>query len=271
MELRLKRVANAERVRELVDAAFAARYQDLTAMLKISSKAVALAEEKSDELPSDLLVAAWTQYGNAFRIVGRHQESERALDRAASLPASDLPTRINLLEVTANLHRNTGRFESAVRILLSAIDAQKSGGDFESQARTYNLLGITYLDSGNRPRALHAFQAALDLLGPDASLEIVASTGHNLLDALIADGRLAAATSALALLEPIYRRLTPARLTAKTEWLRARLCRGLQQFTAARLAYERAYALLSTEPRSPDLAELITEMAELPDPHQFPL
>src|SRR3954447_20462556 len=102
MDLRRKRVASAERVRELVDAAFAARYQDLAAMLKFSSRAVALAEEKIDELPSDLVVAAWTQYGNALRIVGSYPEAERALDRAAALPTSDPRTRIHLLEVTAS-------------------------------------------------------------------------------------------------------------------------------------------------------------------------
>lgn len=263
MDLQRKRVASAERVRELVDAAFATRYQDLTAMLKASSQAVALAEEKSHELPPDLVVAAWTQYGNAFRIAGRYQEAERVLERAATLPASDLPTRVHLLEITANLHRNTGRFESAISILTSAIDAQKAGGDRDSLARTYNLLGITYFDQGDRQRALRAYQTALDLFGPDAPIDVVAMTGHNLVQALIADGRLAAATSALALLEPLYRRTTSARLAAKAEWVRARLCRELKQMPAAQLAYERAYALLSTDPRSPDLAALVKEMAEL--------
>jgi hypothetical protein len=53
------------------------------------------------------------------------------------------------------------------------------------------------------------------------------------------------------------------RLAAKVEWMRARLCRELQQLHAARLAYERAYALLITEPRSPELSNLLKEMAEL--------
>lgn len=89
MVLQRKRVANAERVKELIDSAFAARYQDLTVMLKLSSAAVALAEEKSHELPPDLMVAAWTQYGNALRIAGRYPEAERVLKRATALP---LPT-----------------------------------------------------------------------------------------------------------------------------------------------------------------------------------
>ena len=271
MDLRRKRVASAERVKELVDAAFAARYQDLAAMLKLSSRAVALAEEKSDELPSDLVVAAWTQYGNALRIVGSYPEAERALGRAAALPTSDPQTRIHLLEVTASLHRNTGRFESAAHCLTVAIDAYRAIGDSHGEARTYNLLGLVCFDAGDRQRALRAYQTALDLLGPDTPIDVVATTGHNLVETLIADGRLAAATSALALLEPFFRRFPPGSLTAKTEWLRARLCRGLHQLTAARLAYERAYALLSTEPRSPDLAELKKEMAELPAPYHLPL
>jgi hypothetical protein len=84
-----------------------------------------------------------------------------------------------------------------------------------------------------------------------------------LLETLVADGRFEAAASALVVLEPYYRGLTSARLAAKAEWLRARLCRGLQQLPAAQLAFERAHALLITEPRAPELPELLQEMAEL--------
>jgi tetratricopeptide (TPR) repeat protein len=250
----------------LVDAAFAARYQNLAAMLKISSQAVALAEEKSDELPSDLVVAAWTQYGNALRIAGNYERAEKALKRAAELPVSDLPTKIHLLEVTASLHRNTERFESAADFLTVAIEAYQSLSDPVGEARTYNLLGLTCLAWGDRPKALSAYQTALELLSPDAPTDVVAATGHNMVEALIADGRLAAAASALALLEPFFRRFPMGSLTAKTEWLRARLCRELKQFTAARFAYERAFDLLSIEPRCPELAILVEEMAELPNP-----
>jgi tetratricopeptide (TPR) repeat protein len=264
MVLQRKRVANAERVRELVDAAFASRYQDLAAMLKISSRAVALAEEKILEIPSDLVVAAWTQYGNALRIAGRYAEAEKALDRATALPVSDPPTRIHLLEVSASLSRNTGRFESAAQFLTVAIASYRALGDSQSEARTYNLLGLVYFDWKNYPEALRAYRAALDLLEPNAPADVVATTGHNLVETLIEDGRLTAASSALALLEPLFRHFPPGSLTAKTEWLRARLCRGLKQYTAARLAYQRAYEILSTEPRSPDLAELLKEIAALP-------
>lgn len=257
------RLANAERVRELVDSAFASRYHDISKMLHLSSKAVALAEEKREELPVDLVVAAWTQYGNALRITGRHQDAERALERAAALPTSDLPTRVHLLEITANLHRNTGRFERAVPLLISAIDALRSIGDYDGEARIYNLLGITYLDWRDLPNALWAYKNALDLLGPDASVDDLTMTGHNLVEALIVDGRVAAAASTLALMEPFYRRSTSVRLSAKVEWLRALLCRRMGQLPAAMIAYERAHALLITEPRAPELPELIQEMADL--------
>ncbi len=266
MDRQRKRVANAERVRELVDAAFAARYKDLTAMLKLSSAAVALAEEKSDELPADLIAAAWTQYGNALRIAGRDKKAELALKRAAALPISDPSTKIHLLEVTASLHRSTGQSETAAQFLTLAIDAHHALGDSQGEARTYSLLGLVYFDAKDFPRALRAYQASLDLLGPDAPIDMVAKTGHNLVETLIAAGRLRAASASMALLEPLFSRFPPGRLTAKTEWLRARLCREQRLFAAAQLAYERAYDLLNTDPPSPDLAELLKEMAELPAP-----
>jgi tetratricopeptide (TPR) repeat protein len=263
MQRQRRGVASAERVRELINSAFATRYHDLEGTLKAASMAVVLAEEQRSELPSDLIAAAWTEYGNALRIAGRYQESQSALERAAKVPITDLPTRVHLLEVTASLHRNTDRFESAVQLLTSAIEEEKASENADGMARHYNHLGIVYLDMDDRPKALRAFQTALDLFGPDAPLDVVTSTGHNLLKTLIADGRLAAAASGLALLEPFYNRLTSSRLSAKAHWLRARLCRELQQLPAAHLAYERAHALLITEPRSPELPALLQEMAEL--------
>ena len=259
-----KRVASAERVRGLIEAAFAARYQNPRAMLKMSSKAVALAEEKSHEIPSDLLVAAWTQYGNALRIAGRYEDADGALQRADALPVCDVPTRIHLLEVTASLHLNTRRFKSAAAKLSLAIKAHRKAGDWLGEARTQNLLGLVCFDWGKRKRALKAYKTALKILGPDAPMDLIATTGHNMVETLIADGQLATATCALAVLEPFFRHFPPGSLTAKTDWLRARLCRALKQYTAARMAYERAYAILSTHSPSQDFAELVKEMAELP-------
>lgn len=263
MVLRHRRVATSERVRELIDSAFATRYHEVDKMLELSSTAVALAEEKRAELSDDLMAAAWTQYGNALRIAGHNPEAERALDRAATFPTSDLPTKIHLFEVTSSLYRSTGRLDNAISILRSAIEAYRSSGDTAGEARTQNLLGIVYFDKGQPRKALRAYQAALDLLGSDASLESFASASHNLLEGLIADGRLGAAASVMTLLEPFQGRLTSARLSAKAMWMRARLCREQKHFDAARLAYQRAFDLLSTEPRSPELAELAQEMADL--------
>jgi tetratricopeptide (TPR) repeat protein len=263
MESRRNRLANAEKVRELLDSAFASRYHDIETTLRLSSAAVALAEEKRHELPPDLVVAAWTQYGNALRIAGRSDDAENALDKAAATVVSDPSTRAHILEVKASLHRDTDRFESAAQFLTAAIDEHRSIGDSLGEARALNLLGIVYMHSKDQSRSLRAFQAALDLLGPDAPVDAFVMTGHNLLEALIHDGRLSAAAAALALLEPFYRRITSKRLAAKAEWARARLCRESSHLHAAQLAYERAYELLSTEPRSPELASLVKEMAEL--------
>lgn len=263
MVLRHRRVATSERVRQLIDSAFATRYHEVDKMLELSSTAVALAEERHGELSDDLMASAWTQYGNALRIAGRYPEAERALDRAATFPASDLSTKIHLFEVTSSLYRSTGRLDSATRLLRSAIEAYRSSGDTAGEARTQNLLGIVYLDKGELRKALRAYQAALDLLEPNSPLEFFASTSHNLLEGLIADGRLGAAASVITLLEPLQGQLTSARLSAKAMWMRARLCRELKHFDAARIAYQRAFDLLSTEPRSPELAELAQEMADL--------
>lgn len=259
-----KRVANAaDAVRSLVDAAFAARFHDLEIMLRSASMAVALAEERREELEPDLVATAWIEYGNALRLSGRYQEAEKALDRAAKESISDPSTQAHLLEVTASLHRLTQRFDSAAGLLKSAIAAQGAVQDRNGAARHYNQLGIVLLDDGNPSQALYALQTALDLLEGDSPVDVLVATGHNLVETLIAANRLSAAAVALVVLEPYYSRLTSRRVSAKSEWMRARLFRKQHHLEAASRAYQRAFDLLSTEPRSPELAELAQEMADL--------
>jgi tetratricopeptide (TPR) repeat protein len=251
-------------IQDLVDSSFAHRYDDLAAMLRDSAAAVALVEESPEELPAELVVAAWTQLGNALRLNGRFAEAEQALEKATSaLPDADLPTRLHLLEVQASLDRNTGRYDCAACLLGVAIAAQEPFGDPDAEARLYIQLGIVELDAGRRSRAFRCFRTALDLLTPDSPPDLLIAAGHNMFQTLIAAGRLAAASKALAGLEPTYRRLTAPRIAAKAEWLRARLYRAKADLPAARLAYERAYELLRAEPLSPDFAQLNREMSDL--------
>jgi len=149
MEPERNRLADAEKVQQLIDRAFTSRYHDVPEMLRLSRAAVDLAEQKHQELPADLVIAAWTQYGNALRIAGQPKEAEKALQRAAVLQTSDVPTQSHLFEVTANLYRNTGRFREAEQLLATALDLQGTIGDPNGEARVLNLFGINYLDSGN--------------------------------------------------------------------------------------------------------------------------
>jgi tetratricopeptide (TPR) repeat protein len=156
-----------------------------------------------------------------------------------------------------------GRYESAKRSLVKALAAHESQADPVGLARTYNLLGLAHSESGNRNQALHAFQTAFSFLGQGAPLEILTTTGHNLFHTFLAAGRLDAAEAALASLEPLYSRLTSTRLAAKAAWMRARLSRRLRRMLAARHAYDRAYELMRTAQPSPELAELVQEMANV--------
>ena len=72
---------DAQTARALVHSVFEARYHDLTRLLSLASAAVAFAEERAGGLPAEVVASAWMQYGNALRILGRHEAAERALER----------------------------------------------------------------------------------------------------------------------------------------------------------------------------------------------
>jgi tetratricopeptide (TPR) repeat protein len=260
----LTRSEDAQSVRELVESAFNSRYGNLTKLLSVSSAAVAAVEEKRNVMPPDLVVAAWTQRSNALRIAGQYEEAEQALEPALELlPLAEQARRIECLEVQASLHRNTGRLESAARLLCAVLEAQSPWSRSPGAVRASNLLGIVMLDAGARARALQWFRTALDLAVFGTPADLVASAGHNLAETLLAEGRFEEASAALVSLEPLYKQLESARVEAKAEWLRARLCRAVDELAAARLAYERAHAHLSLEPRSPELLDLEAEMTGL--------
>jgi tetratricopeptide (TPR) repeat protein len=260
----LTRSGDAQAVRELVESAFNSRYDNLTNLLSISSAAVAAVEEKGHTLPPDLVVAAWTMHGNALRMTGQYEEAQRALEQAAELlPLADRQRRIEYLEVQASLHRNTGKLESAARLVGAVIEAEIPLRCSPFAVRACNLMGLVMLDAGGRSQALRWFQLALNFVVPETPVDLVASAGHNMVETLLAEGRFEEASTAMLTLEPLYKRFKSARLTAKAEWLRARMCRAVDQPAAARLAYERAHEALRTEPRSPELLDLEAEMTGL--------
>lgn len=254
--------AAVDEIKNLVASSFAARYDDLAATLEHSRHAVDLVESSREETPAGLAAAAWTQYGNALRLTGRYDDAEHALARAGELPLPPAAAA-QLLAVQASLHRNTGRLAGAAACLTAAIEKHKAVADPAGETRLHNLLGVVYEELGNLPQAFRSFRNAMALLRPDTPPDLVVTTGHNLFGALIAASRLKDAAAALILLEPSYRRLSSPRITAKAEWLRARLCRALHQLPAARLAYDRACEILAAEPLSPELADLTAERAGL--------
>lgn len=260
----LTRSDDEQFVRELVESAYDSRYNNLTKMLSFSGAAVAAVEEAGRGLPPDLVVAAWTHRGNALRITGQYDEAAKALEQVAELvPRVEEPARLEWMEVRASLHRNTGRLDKAFRLLCTVaetLDLQRSAS---AAARASNLLGIVLLDMGRRPLALRWFRFALDLSHAGTPADVVVSAGHNLIEALLAEGRYEEAVTAMLTLEPSYQRFKSARITAKAAWLRARLCRAVDQMEAAGVAYERAHAAMSLEPRSPELFDLEAEMAGL--------
>lgn len=257
---------DAQTARALVHSVFEARYHDLTRLLSLAGAAVAFVEERPGVLPAEVVASAWLQSGNALRIIGQHEAAEQALERAGELPVADLQTQVELLEVRAALHRAAGRLEEAVQSLTAALALQRPLGGGPLQSRTYNLLGLVWLESEERPRALDCFRTALERVEPSTPYDLAASAGHNLIETLLAEGQLATASAAMVSLGPLYERVRSSRLSGKAEWMRARLCYALRQIPAARLAYERAYEFLCRDPRAPELPVLTAEMAEI-----FPL
>lgn len=228
--------------------------------MQAASAAVLLAEDP--ETPSDLRAAAWTQYGNALRFLGKFRQAEAALEKAFGFltAESDLKTRANLLEISASLHRDRGRLAEAEECLAEAIEIQRHLGFREAEARDLVLCGICCRDAKQFARALSYHERALQLLDENSNPILYVSACHGLIDALNAAGRVEAAAKAFSLVQPIYGSVSDVQLVGRVAWQRGRICLSLGDKAGAAKAYSEAKTQL-TELSDEEREEFESEMS----------
>jgi tetratricopeptide (TPR) repeat protein len=178
---------------------------------------------------------AWSQLGNANKVVARFRAAETAFDRAKLHfdKGSGAPDLIaTFWEMFAGLRRSQRRFAEAADSLRQAQEYRERDGKIEDLAKCFICQAINYSYMPDPERAVERAQLAVRLLPGDADQKLIYSAVHALVFNLVDAGRSPEAAECLAEAEDLLDLQREPLLEAKRIWLRGHLDVGLGLPTA---------------------------------------
>lgn len=287
---RVLRVSNPPKswsIREvhgLIEFSYSLRYDKPWDMLEFAKLACTLAEAlgrrgcQGTEY-EDACAAAWTQFGNANKVLARFRAADNAfgqaklhLDKGSGGP--DLLA--NFWELFAGLRRNQRRFAEAADALDQSYRYRERAGKVEGLAKCLICQAINYSYMADFEKAVGHSQKAVQIIPGEADAKLIYSAVHTLVFNLVDAGRPAEAAECLLEAEDLLDSQSDPLLGAKRTWLRGHLDVGLglptaevhfkksaRAFARHNMHYEQAHVLLelalfySTNNRDKDLYETI--------------
>jgi len=242
---RALRVSNPPRdwslvhVRALTTYSYSLRFSDPWEMLEVAKLACRLTEALSRRGAAgsdwdDACGEAWSQLGNANKVVARFRAAEIAFDRAKEyLDRGSL--RPDLLawfwELIGGLRRNQRRFAEASEALMKSQEYRQEDGNIENLARCFVCQAINYSYTPDPEKAVERAQMAVRMLPGDADSKLIYSAVHALVFNLVDAGRPDEAAECLLEAEDLLSLNDPL-LEARRTWLRGHLDVGLGLSTA---------------------------------------
>jgi tetratricopeptide (TPR) repeat protein len=218
-------------VHGIADYSYSLRYSDPWAMLEFAKLACTLAEAlgrrgSQGAEYEDACAVAWTQLGNANKVVARFRAADNAfgqarlhLDKGSGNP--DLIA--NFWELFAGLRRNQRRFEEAADALRLSQEYRERAGKIEGLAKCLISQAINYSYTPDPEKAVERAQMAVRLLPGDADPKLIYSAVHTLVFNLVDAGRPDEAAECLLEAEELLDSQKDPLLAARRTWLRAHL------------------------------------------------
>lgn len=226
---------------------------------------------------------AWSNLGNALRILGDFRQAEQAfLQAEAHFETSwlDPLDEALLLELKASLRRAQRRFADALQMLDNALELYREVNEPHLQGRTLMAKGLVLRYAGDFEAAGNCFRSSLFLLDGAEEPRLMVLSQSNLIGCLYECGRCEEALSLI----PEARKLMEE-VTTRTDLLRLRWLEGqiavalgreeeaepiflelIEVFTADRLAFDAALvsldlaAVYARQGRTADVKQLAGEM-----------
>jgi tetratricopeptide (TPR) repeat protein len=254
-ELQLARVEGEERfasprlAQMLIERSHEARYEDPEAMLHWAQVARSIATRCAPESLgsaaklSDLRARAWSQHGNALRLVGRLRDAEEAMITAQGYlrtGTGDPLLKAKLCEQFASLHTHQRRFDAAIETLNEAAEIYRQVGETHALARTLVQEAIATLYDGEAESAVTLLNRAIPLIDHEVDPHLLLAACHNLVRCYIDLDRPEQALSIYSETRTLYREFNDSLILLKAGWQEGQILRDLGHLRAAESALLRA-------------------------------
>jgi tetratricopeptide (TPR) repeat protein len=245
------------------------------------------------DLLAGLRARAWAQLGNALRITSDLDGAAGAFGSAeavlAAHPRLSPLDEAKVLDLKASLCRDVRQLAEAERLLDRVIAIYRRCGQSNLVGRALSQKALVLREAGDARRSMVLLRRALELLDPHEDPVSVLNARHNLILALVDDGRPREAFALLFHTRPLYLKMGDRMTLLRLRWREGLVAQGLRRLEQAEaafrevrdayvelgIAYDAALvsldlaAVLAQQGRTADLRQLAQEMLTVFESHQI--
>jgi tetratricopeptide (TPR) repeat protein len=249
-------VQNSSRFRDrmlcerLLQASHEEGFHDPARSQQLARVAVAVAERlatvttfsvTSPDLLAGLRARAWAQLGNALRICSDHEASAAAFRTAEELlsanPRLGLLDKARVFDLRASLHRDRRQFAEAARLLDRVIAIYRRLGQSTLMGQALAQKGNVLLHTHDTAGSMTLLRRALELIDPQEDPRWYLIVRHNLIAALLDDGKPREAFAMLFHTRPLYLKMGDRMNLLRLRWLEGQVAQGLHRLEQAEAAF----------------------------------
>jgi tetratricopeptide (TPR) repeat protein len=199
----------------------------------------------SSPAPSDALAGlrarAWAQLGNALRVMTDLEGAAAAFRSADALmaahPRLGLLDKARIFDLKASLCRDRRQFAEAARLLDRVITIYQRLGQSNLTGRALSQKALLQFYAGDREGCMVILRRALELIDPHEDPRCYLNARHNLIMALVDDGKPREAFALLFHTRPLYLKMGDRMNLLRLRWLEGQVARGLHRLEQAETAF----------------------------------
>lgn len=183
---------------------------------------------------------AWTQLGNALRVLGDFRQAELAFQTAElffSRSWLDPVDEARLLELKAALRRAQRRFDEALELLDASLAIFREVNEPHHQGRVLTTKGLTLQYKGDVRAAIDCFRTSLLLLDPDREPRLVVISQYNLVGCMQDSGRSAEAAALIPEVRRMAERVGRRSDLLRLRWMEAKVAAAMGRPAEAEEAF----------------------------------
>lgn len=225
----------------------AAFQTDMVLSIHLARLAIALVETLTEEgcgsaeVRNGLLMRAWAQLGNVYRLNGDHAAAEEAFQTVHAFLYDEGPIGLldtaRVLDLEASLRRDQRRFGEAMDLLDRVVAIYQQLGQRSLLGRALKQKSLVCGEAGDLESEMDLLKQALEHIDPVEEPRTFLYARHNLIIALYQSGRPFEAFTLLFHTRPLYLKMGDRMTLLRLRWVEGMVATGLDRMEQAEVAF----------------------------------